>query len=632
MTRKTTLVGRLAILWLLVTLAACGSRALAVSSVSLAWDANTASDLAGYKLHYGSASRNYTQTINVGNVTNAPVAGLQAGVTHFFAVTAYDTGGLESVYSNEVSYQVPLIPNLPPVVNAGGDQIIPLDGLLTLHGSASDDGLPNPPGLLTTTWAMVNGPDTVSFAKPTALVTTVSFALEGFYLLRLTASDGQLSTSQDITIVVTPPQNLGPIITAVAQRSLTSTNVVVTWHTSVLADSEVQFGQTTTYDQFIPIDLAAGIVANHVVSLANLIPNATYHYRVLSRDAAGNLSASADHSFSTPALPTLVSIYIPLAAGSATLSAPMSLSTDPADPTQQFISTSTGNAGSASFDFYVPEAGDYIVWCRVFAPTTLRDSFFVAVDGGPQDIYDMAAGNWTNVWQWTRVNGQTAGAYPRIFTLAAGSHSIVFFGRESASMLNRMIITEDPTFVPADNQPVAGISTAKTLSTTVLNLSLGPGYVMIANQFIHGGNSVAEILPSVPEGTSLFKYNLATRSYSRNMFVAGVWTDPTQTLGPGEGAFFYNSTAGYVDLALTGQIQLNNPPRQFGSGTYLISVPYPRSGPLSQVLDFQPRDGDTIYTFDNTVGGYAIYGYAGGIWFDKDPFIEVAESFWFHRP
>jgi len=627
------LVDRLAVGWLLVTLAAFGSPALAAPSVSLAWDANAASDLAGYKLHYGTISHTYTQTIDVGNVTTTAVSGLQAGVTYFFAVTAYDSGGLESVFSNEVAYQVPLlIPNLPPVVNAGGDQIISLDGQLSLHGLASDDGLPNPPGRLTTTWTMVAGPGTVTFTDPTAVVTSVSFTLEGFYLLRLTASDGQLSTSQDVTIVVTPAQNLGPVISAVAPQSLTGTNVVLTWTTSVPADSEVQFGQTTTYDQSITTDLGAANVVNHLVSLRNLIPNTTYHYRALSRDAAGNLSASADHSFSTPALPTLVRVYIPLAAQSATLSAPMSLSTDPADSTQHFISTSTVDAGSASFAFYVPDAGNYMVWCRVFAPNTARDSFYVAVDGGGQDIYETAAGNWTNIWQWTQVNGQTAGTNPRIFTLAAGSHSIVFFGRESSSMLNRMIITADPNFVPVDDQPVAGIGSAKTLATTVLNLSLGPGYAMIANQFIHGGNSVAEILPSVPEGTSFFKCNPATRSYSRNMFIAGAWTNPTQTLSPGEGAFFYNSTAGYIDLALTGQIQLNNPPRQFGSGTYLISVPYPRSGPLSQVLDFQPRDGDTIYKFDNSAGGYDIYAYAGGVWFNEDPFVGVAESFWFHRP
>src|SRR5713101_5591116 len=53
MTRKTTIVNRFAGLWLLVTLAVFSSPALAAPIVSLAWDANTASDLAGYKLHYG---------------------------------------------------------------------------------------------------------------------------------------------------------------------------------------------------------------------------------------------------------------------------------------------------------------------------------------------------------------------------------------------------------------------------------------------------------------------------------------------------------------------------------------------------------------------------------------------------
>src|SRR5260370_35427517 len=66
-------------------------------------------------------------------------------------------------------------------------------------------------------------------------------------------------------------------------------------------------------------------------------------------------------------------------------------------------------------------------------------------------------------------------------------------------MVNRMIITEDPTFLPVDDQPVAGIGSAKTLATTALNLSLGPGYVMIANQFIHGGDQSGANLPGGPE-------------------------------------------------------------------------------------------------------------------------------------
>lgn len=70
--------------------------------VTLAWDPNTEADLAGYKLHYGNASRNYSTTLNVGNVTTYSLTSLPPG-TYYFAVTAYNTAQLESAYSNEVS-------------------------------------------------------------------------------------------------------------------------------------------------------------------------------------------------------------------------------------------------------------------------------------------------------------------------------------------------------------------------------------------------------------------------------------------------------------------------------------------------------------------------------------------------
>lgn len=77
-------------------------------SVSLVWDANSEPDLAGYRLYYGTSSRSYNITNDVRNVTTTTVSNLVAGVTYYFAVTAYNTSDMESDYSNEVSYQVPL--------------------------------------------------------------------------------------------------------------------------------------------------------------------------------------------------------------------------------------------------------------------------------------------------------------------------------------------------------------------------------------------------------------------------------------------------------------------------------------------------------------------------------------------
>jgi hypothetical protein len=71
-------------------------------NVTLAWDANSETDLAGYKVYYGTASRTYGTPIIIGTQTTYTVTGLAPG-TYYFAVTAYNTSSLESGFSNEVT-------------------------------------------------------------------------------------------------------------------------------------------------------------------------------------------------------------------------------------------------------------------------------------------------------------------------------------------------------------------------------------------------------------------------------------------------------------------------------------------------------------------------------------------------
>src|SRR5262249_60223049 len=87
---------------------------------------------------------------------------------------------------------------------AGRDQTITLPSSANLVGTVSDDGLPNPPGAVTTTWSKVSGPGTVTFGNAAAVSTTASFSLSGSYVLRLTANDSALQASDDISITVNP--------------------------------------------------------------------------------------------------------------------------------------------------------------------------------------------------------------------------------------------------------------------------------------------------------------------------------------------------------------------------------------------------------------------------------------------
>jgi hypothetical protein len=103
----------------------------------------------------------------------------------------------------------PASQNQPPMVNAGPDQTVILPNAATLSGTAGDDGLPNPPGTLVTTWSQFSGPGTVTFGDASSLSTTASFSPSGTYVLRLTADDSALQSSDDLTVTVnSSSQNL----------------------------------------------------------------------------------------------------------------------------------------------------------------------------------------------------------------------------------------------------------------------------------------------------------------------------------------------------------------------------------------------------------------------------------------
>ena len=74
----------------------------AQSRIKLVWDANTETDLAGYKIYWGTETRVYSNVVDVGNVT-IYFPDLEYDIRYYFAATAYDTAGNESGYSNEVS-------------------------------------------------------------------------------------------------------------------------------------------------------------------------------------------------------------------------------------------------------------------------------------------------------------------------------------------------------------------------------------------------------------------------------------------------------------------------------------------------------------------------------------------------
>ncbi len=115
--------------------------------------------------------------------------------------------------------------NQAPVVSAGANQTITLPAQANLQATVSDDGLPSPPGALTLAWSKVSGPGTVGFGNASAASTTATFSAAGTYVLRLTANDGALVTSADVTVTVMdipgPGANQPPVVSAGIAQSVT---------------------------------------------------------------------------------------------------------------------------------------------------------------------------------------------------------------------------------------------------------------------------------------------------------------------------------------------------------------------------------------------------------------------------
>ena len=72
--------------------------------LTLAWDASASSAVAGYRLYYGTNTRSYQFVTNTGLMLTQSVVLPHRG-RWFFAATAYDTNGLESDFSSEVSWE-----------------------------------------------------------------------------------------------------------------------------------------------------------------------------------------------------------------------------------------------------------------------------------------------------------------------------------------------------------------------------------------------------------------------------------------------------------------------------------------------------------------------------------------------
>jgi hypothetical protein len=272
----------------------------ATQSVTLTWDSSDDPNVVGYKIYYGTASLDYTDSVMVGSVTNATITGLLDGTTYYFAATSLDSAGDESGFSNEAVFTTPTPPvvNLPPTLDPlpdltlyqnAGTQAIPLTGITS--GSSSQNqtlivsATSSNPSLVSAPAINYNSPDSTGTLSFAIAANAVGTAVISVTVNNGGASSNLFSQSFNVTVMPAPVVNQPPTL-----NPISSLTVYQNAGTQTIALSGISSG-SPSQNQTLSVSAVSsnpGLIPAPAISYVS--PNAT---GALSFKPATNITGTA---------------------------------------------------------------------------------------------------------------------------------------------------------------------------------------------------------------------------------------------------------------------------------------------------------------------------------------------------
>ena len=129
----------------------------------------------------------------------------------------------------------------------------------------------------------VNTPNSANLAPP------------NYYMVFAVNSNGVPSMAKVVKLGT--PDTTAPVVSGETSIGITSSSATVGWTTDEPADSQVEFGTTAAYGSATTRD--ATLSTSHLQTMTGLSAGTTYHYRVRSADASGNVTLGADRTLAT---------------------------------------------------------------------------------------------------------------------------------------------------------------------------------------------------------------------------------------------------------------------------------------------------------------------------------------------
>jgi hypothetical protein len=252
-------------------------------AVTLSWDPNPEPDIAGYKLHYGTASGAYDQVLDVGDVTHASLLTLLHGTDYFFTVNAYNSAGLEGPLSDE-AVVLSDNANLSSLALSTGTLTPPFDSSVETYSTTVSDVtdnlalLPAPEDAAAT--VTVNGVPVPPGGSAPVIPLTVG---DNVITTVVTAKNGK--TKRTNTVTVTRPASAPGAFVLASQTPV--------WANAPSPGPAVQLNWTKSsgasgYDLYRDGAICASdLSATSLTDNTGLLTGKTYNYYVIAKNATG---------------------------------------------------------------------------------------------------------------------------------------------------------------------------------------------------------------------------------------------------------------------------------------------------------------------------------------------------------
>jgi len=417
----------------ILLLALLSAAPVQAGTIDLAWDPVTHPDLVGYRVHWGTSAGTMNQTLDVSQ-PSASLTGLADCTTWYVGVTARASDGSQSAtMSNLVNgWPRPRVLSAAPASLVRGATVqVVVGGSNFQSGATVDAGA-----------GLTVGSTTIdACGQLTVSLTVASSAALGARTIRVTNPDQVYGEASGLLAVV--DDSTGPTLSSIQVSGVGATTATVSWTSSEPSDGTVLYHRNgETAWQTGAVD--ATLTTSHSLVVQGLEPQTSYSFQIVSTDAAGNATTQSVGGTSTTT--SSAYDYLRFEPEDGPIGSPAMAGTGTGSLGGGYVELEAGTprgspsspSGSWDFGFYAPSAGTWQVWLRMRGTSPSEDAWLERVDGAAwQGVYPSVWGN----WEWVEA---------RSWTLAAGQHVFGLGGYETGVRVDRVLITDDPAFVPTE--------------------------------------------------------------------------------------------------------------------------------------------------------------------------------------